>query len=123
MATPDSLRARLDAMIDLRHPLALLASRLPWPRSKRRWPKLAREAKAPTHKQGDDLLGEYSLEFGGGVSPAGRPRLPIRLMISLPCPSATASAAAGRGRHGDCSPPPAQIRTCGTTAYGSCLES
>ena len=30
---------------------------------------------------------------------------------------------AGRGRDGDCSPPPAQIRTCGTTAYGSCLES
>jgi STE24 endopeptidase len=28
-----------------------------------------------------------------------------------------------RGRDGDCSPPPAQIRTCGTTAYGSCLES
>ena len=29
----------------------------------------------------------------------------------------------GRGRDGDCFPPPAQIRTCGTTAYGSCLES
>ena len=24
----------------------------------------------------------------------------------------------GRGRDEDCSPPPAQIRTCGTTAYG-----
>jgi hypothetical protein len=29
----------------------------------------------------------------------------------------------GRGRDEDFSPPPAQIRTCGTTAYGSCLES
>lgn len=29
----------------------------------------------------------------------------------------------GRGRDEDRSPPPAQIRTCGTTAYGSCLES
>ena len=29
----------------------------------------------------------------------------------------------GRGRDEDCAPPPAQIRTCGTTAYGSCLES
>ena len=29
----------------------------------------------------------------------------------------------GRGRDEDYSPPPAQIRTCGTTAYGSCLES
>ena len=30
MATDDFFRARLDQMIDLRHPLALLASRLPW---------------------------------------------------------------------------------------------
>jgi putative transposase len=27
----------------------------------------------------------------------------------------------GRGRDGSYLPPPAQIRTCGTTAYGSCL--
>ncbi len=84
MATPDFFRARLDAMIDLRHPLAVLASRLPWSAIEAAVaPKLAREAKAPTHKHGEDLLGEYSLEFGGGVSPSGRPRLPIRLMVSL----------------------------------------
>src|SRR5262249_50674701 len=29
----------------------------------------------------------------------------------------------GRGRDGRCQPPPAQIRTCGIPAYGSCLES
>ena len=28
--TPDFCRARLDAMIDLRHPLAILSTRLPW---------------------------------------------------------------------------------------------
>jgi len=28
-----------------------------------------------------------------------------------------------RGRDGGYPPPPAQIRTCGTTAYGSCLGS
>ena len=28
----------------------------------------------------------------------------------------------GRGRDGSYLPPPAQIRTCGTTAYGSCLR-
>lgn len=33
------------------------------------------------------------------------------------------SGSFGRGRDGDYSPPPAQIRTCGTTAYGSCLKS
>ncbi len=30
MTNPDFFRARLDAMIDLRHPLAVLASRMPW---------------------------------------------------------------------------------------------
>ncbi|MCS6997683.1 MAG: hypothetical protein NZ533_12210 [Casimicrobiaceae bacterium] len=30
MATDDFFRARLDTMIDLRHPLAVLASRMPW---------------------------------------------------------------------------------------------
>ncbi|WP_369125017.1 hypothetical protein [Pseudomonas sp. CCC2.2] len=32
-----------------------------------------------------------------------------------------ASIFPGRGRDGSCLPPPEQIRTCGTTAYGSCL--
>ena len=30
MATDDFVRARLDQMIDLRHPLAVLAGRIPW---------------------------------------------------------------------------------------------
>jgi IS5 family transposase len=30
MATDDFFRARLDQMIDLRHPLAVLATRMPW---------------------------------------------------------------------------------------------
>ncbi len=30
MSTPDSFRSRLDQMIDLRHPLAVLSTRLPW---------------------------------------------------------------------------------------------
>jgi IS5 family transposase len=32
---------------------------------------------------GQDLLGIAELEFGPGISPAGRPRLPVRLMVSL----------------------------------------
>jgi hypothetical protein len=36
----------------------------------------------------------------------------------LPC---RPDANDGRGRDGDCSPPPAQIRTCGFPAYGSYL--
>ena len=30
MATDDFFRARLDSMIDLRHPLVVLATRMPW---------------------------------------------------------------------------------------------
>lgn len=30
MATDDFFRARFDQMIDLRHPLAVLAKRMPW---------------------------------------------------------------------------------------------
>ncbi|MBV8037534.1 hypothetical protein [Roseateles sp.] len=30
MSTPDFFRARLDAMVDPKHPLVVLASRLPW---------------------------------------------------------------------------------------------
>ena len=30
MSLPDSFRSRLDQMIDLRHPPAVLATRLPW---------------------------------------------------------------------------------------------
>ena len=30
MSTPDFFRSRLDAMIDLRHPLAVLATKMSW---------------------------------------------------------------------------------------------
>lgn len=30
MSTPDFFRSRLEAMADLRHPLAILAKRMPW---------------------------------------------------------------------------------------------
>lgn len=30
MSTPDFFRAHLEAMIDLRHPLAVLVTRMPW---------------------------------------------------------------------------------------------
>ena len=84
MTTPDFFRSRLDAMIDMKHPLAVLATRLPWAAIEAALaPKLARQA-APTKRvTGQDLAGSFDGEFGGGVSPAGRPRLPVRLMASL----------------------------------------
>jgi IS5 family transposase len=84
MSTPDFFRSRLDQMIDLRHPLAVLATRLPWASIEAAVaPKLAHEAKPPKRVAGVDLAGAFDGEFGGGISPAGRPRLPIRLMVSL----------------------------------------
>jgi IS5 family transposase len=84
MTTLDFFRSRLDAMIDLKHPLAVLATRLPWAAIEAAVaPKLARQALPAKRRIGEDLLGAYDVEFGGGVSPAGRPRLPIRLMASL----------------------------------------
>ena len=84
MATDDFFRARLDAMIELKHPLAVLSTRLPWPAIEAAVaPKLSRRALPAKQVRGKDLLGAYDAEFGGGVSPAGRPRLPIRLMASL----------------------------------------
>src|ERR1019366_2761396 len=50
-------------------------------------------------------------------------------MQSIPLPTkrtaaywTTALENSGRGRDADCSAPPAQIRTCGITASGSCLR-
>jgi IS5 family transposase len=60
-------------MIDLRHPLAVLATRLPWAVIEAAVaPKLARQALPATRKSGEDSLGAYAVEFGGGVSPAAR---------------------------------------------------
>jgi len=84
MATDDFFRARLEQMIDLRHPLAVLATRLPWSAIEAALaPKLAHQARPAKRALAEDLLGTHDLEFGGGMSNAGRPRLPVRLMASL----------------------------------------
>jgi transposase, IS5 family len=84
VSTPDFFRSRLDQMIDLRHPLAVLSTRLPWAAIEASVaPKLARQTKPAKRVIGEDLAGAFEGEFGGGISPAGRPRLPVRLMVSL----------------------------------------
>ncbi len=84
MSTPDFFRSRLDQMIDLKHPLAVLATRLPWAAIEASVaPKLAHQVRPAKRVIGEDLAGRFDGEFGGGVRPAGRPRLPIRLMASL----------------------------------------
>ena len=84
MATDDFFRARLDQMIDLRHPLAVLARRMPWGRIEAALaPAFARADRAGQAVERVDLLGTSMQLAGAGVSVAGRPRLPIRLLASL----------------------------------------
>ena len=81
MATDDFFRARLDQMIDLRHPLVVLAGRLPWAQIETALaPAFARKNRSGQVLPGSDLFGTTLEIAGAGVSAAGRPRLPIRLM-------------------------------------------
>jgi IS5 family transposase len=83
-ALPDLLRQPLVEMIDLRHPLAVLASRLPWAQIEASLaPSFARRVHDGQTLAQDDLFGTSLQIIGAGVSAAGRPRLPIRLMASL----------------------------------------
>ena len=83
--TVDFFRARLDAMIDLRHPLAVLATRLPWLQLEADLaPIWRRESRDGVLPEGEDLFGSGGgVLVAAGVSHAGRSRLPIRLMCSL----------------------------------------
>lgn len=84
MATDDFFRAPLDTMIDLCHPLAVLAMRMPWAEIEAALaPAFAHRDRAGRLVEGADLFGPTVQLAGAGVSNAGRPRLPLRLMVSL----------------------------------------
>ncbi len=84
MATDDFFRARLDQMIDLRHPLAVLASRMPWSQIEASLaPVFAHRDRKGRLSEGADMFGPALAVAGAGISNAGRPRLPIRLMVAL----------------------------------------
>ena len=84
MGQEDFFRARLEHMIDLKHPLAVLAQRLPWVQIESTLAPLFEHKAQPVQSEPvQDLLGEHEMRTGGQVSAAGRPRLPLRLMASL----------------------------------------
>ena len=84
MATDDFFRARLEQMIDLRHPLAVLAQRLPWSQIEAALaPAFARGERVGQSREDVDLFGATTQTAGAGISAAGRPRLTIRLMSAL----------------------------------------
>ena len=65
ITTDDFFRARLDQMIDLRHPLAVLAGRLPWGQIEAALaPAFARQNRRGQVTPGSDLFGT-TLEIAG----------------------------------------------------------
>ncbi len=84
MQTADFFRSRIDTMINLGDPLAVLARRLPWELIEATLAtKFEREDRAGRSLDGADLFGPTAVVVGAGVSTGGRPKLPIRLMASL----------------------------------------
>lgn len=82
-ATEDFFRSRIDHMIDLRHPLAVLASRMPWQQIEASVSHLlSRKGRTGVAMPDLDLFGEQVQRIPGS-SNAGRPRVPLRVMISL----------------------------------------
>ena len=82
-ATDDFFRSRLDHMIDLRHPLAVLASRMPWQEIEARVAQMfSRKGRAGVALPELDLFGEQ-VQRAAVPSNAGRPRVPLRIMIAL----------------------------------------
>ena len=84
METPDFFRSRIDAMINFNDPLAVLARRLPWDQIEASLAaKFERQEREGQSLEVADLIGPTEVVEGAGISMAGRPKLSIRLMVSL----------------------------------------
>ncbi len=82
-ATDDFFRSRIDHRIDLRHPLAVLASRMPWQEIEARVAQVfSRKGRAGVAMPDLDLFGEQA-QRAAVSSNAGPPRIPLRIMIAL----------------------------------------
>lgn len=82
--TIDFFRARLDTMIDLQHPLVILAKKLPWDQIDVVLGHYFKRKKSSEKIiEGEDLFGTHLQIAGGQITNAGRPRLPVRLMAAL----------------------------------------
>ena len=72
-AIDDFFRSRIDQMIDLRHPLAVLASRMPWQEIEARVAQVfSRKGRAGADMPDLDLFGEQ-VQRTAVTSNAGRP--------------------------------------------------
>ena len=84
MQPVDFFRSRIDAMINLNDPLAVLATRLPWSQIETAIAaKFEHQNRVGQVPQCEDMFGTTQTVIGGGRSNAGRSKLAIRLMASL----------------------------------------
>jgi len=84
MQAIDFFRNRIDAMINLNDPLAVLATRLPWRQLEEAVAtKFEHQNRTGEILKVQDMFGTTETVIGAGRSNAGRPKLPIRLMASL----------------------------------------
>ncbi|WP_419964641.1 hypothetical protein [Pelomonas cellulosilytica] len=71
MATDDFFGARLDGMVDPRHPLAVLGRRVPWSQIEASLaPLFARKARMGKSREDADMFGPTLVVAAGGVSRA-----------------------------------------------------
>ena len=86
MSTPDFFCSRLDAMIDMQHPLAVLAGRLPWARIEAALaPKFTHQDRPARQEVVGDLLGAAGIK-GANFSTTplvALPSAPLELSIWL----------------------------------------
>jgi IS5 family transposase len=72
-ATDDFFRSRIDHMIDLRHPLAVLASRMPWQEIEARVAQVfSRKGRAGVAMPDLDLFGEQVQRTAVPATPGAR---------------------------------------------------
>ncbi len=84
MQPVDFFRNRIDAMINLKDPLAVLTKKLPWSAIEAAVAqKFEHQVRSGQVLKSQDMFGTTEALVGAGRSNAGRPKLPIRLMASL----------------------------------------
>ena len=81
----DFFRKRLDQLIDLLHPLAVLSNRMPWQKiGASLIHRFTRQVRSGKKIEGIDMYEHTQAMAKAGASNAGRPRLTTRLMVSQP---------------------------------------
>jgi transposase, IS5 family len=83
MATDDFFCARLNGMVDPRHPLAVLARRLPWAQIEASLaPLFARKARMGKSREDADMFGPTLVVAAGGVDEGGHLFISVGTLVA-----------------------------------------